>query len=121
MRAEADKLVCPMTGQRPAATLPDMGPDRNCADKDPELWFPPDARTEERNAYLCAGCPYRAGCLEYALAVNEQGVWGGTSHEQRQTIREQLGITAEPVRVGKLAPDDQAVARARQAARDTAA
>lgn len=41
---------------------------------------------EDRAKTICAACPVRAECLEYALRVDEQlGVWGGrTAAERRQ-------------------------------------
>ncbi len=38
---------------------------------------------------VCAGCPVRAACLEYALAAGEQfGVWGGLSENERRRLRD---------------------------------
>lgn len=37
---------------------------------------------------VCAGCPVREQCLEYALAGDErEGVWGGTSPRERRNMR----------------------------------
>ena len=37
---------------------------------------------------VCAGCPVREACLEFALANDERwGVWGGTSERQRRAMR----------------------------------
>jgi WhiB family redox-sensing transcriptional regulator len=37
---------------------------------------------------VCAGCPVRETCLEYALAEEiSHGVWGGASDRQRQRLR----------------------------------
>ena len=72
---------------------------RNCQQPgaDPDAWFPdePDVRdTQERAAYeetartLCAGCPFRAECLEDALRFPEQaGIWGGTAPWWRRALR----------------------------------
>ncbi len=56
-----------------------------CRDADPELFFPPDGergparqRRQQAAVAVCAGCPVRAQCRAYALAVSEPyGVWGG--------------------------------------------
>lgn len=60
-----------------------------CANWEPELWFPdhdPGALAEARR--VCAGCPVSLDCLEYALGnPKEEGVWAGTTVSQRDRIR----------------------------------
>lgn len=34
----------------------------------------------------CSRCPVRQQCLEFALAHNEPGVWGGTTGRERDRI-----------------------------------
>ena len=37
---------------------------------------------------VCAGCPVRADCLDYARAdASMVGVWGGTSRRERRRLR----------------------------------
>lgn len=36
---------------------------------------------------VCRTCPYMAECLEWALKYEEFGVWGGTSPEDRKTMK----------------------------------
>lgn len=39
---------------------------------------------------VCAECPVRAECLEFAITTNQEyGVWGGTSEEERRVLRRQ--------------------------------
>jgi WhiB family transcriptional regulator, redox-sensing transcriptional regulator len=61
-----------------------------CRDIDPELFFPvgdADAAATLRQTAeakkVCATCPVRAACREYALATfQKEGIWGGlTEHE----------------------------------------
>ena len=58
-----------------------------CLGADPELFFPPERRgaAQARKAKaICAGCPVRTECLEYAVRHGERfGVWGGTAEEER--------------------------------------
>ena len=40
---------------------------------------------------LCAGCPVRVECLEFALAdVTIIGLWGGTDDAERRAMRRQV-------------------------------
>jgi WhiB family redox-sensing transcriptional regulator len=64
-----------------------------CKDVDPELFFPvgttgPAAAQIDDAKAICAGCDVRLQCLEWALATGQDaGVWGGTSEEERRSIR----------------------------------
>lgn len=63
-------------------------PDRPCATRNPEDWFPTEHR-EKAAKKLCDGCPVRTACLDDALANRiDYGIWGGlTPRERRQIIR----------------------------------
>jgi WhiB family redox-sensing transcriptional regulator len=60
-----------------------------CATADPELFFPISragpAREQVASAKaICARCEIRQACLGYALDAGPvQGVWGGTTEEER--------------------------------------
>lgn len=65
-----------------------------CAGRDPAMFFAPDgARGPERTLYeveakaLCAECPVRQRCLDYALETRMAGVWGGTNEVERRALR----------------------------------
>lgn len=71
-----------------------------CLKEDPELFYAPGtegvkmsrAAVEQAKA-VCAGCPVRAECLDWAIEHNEMehGVWGGqTPHERRNTKRRRV-------------------------------
>ena len=36
---------------------------------------------------LCAACPVRQRCLDYALEYEEFGIWGGATPEERDELR----------------------------------
>lgn len=36
---------------------------------------------------LCAKCPVRDLCLQYAVEHHEIGIWGGTSETERRELR----------------------------------
>lgn len=64
----------------------------SCRESDPDAWFPDDDNPLG-NKYtlpkrLCAKCPVKDPCLEFAL-VNEEhhGLWGGLTPRERQALR----------------------------------
>ncbi len=63
---------------------------RKCADIDPNVFFPSDGAGVIAAQKVCAECPVKDPCREYALANNiTHGVWGGTSERQRRrTLRD---------------------------------
>lgn len=74
--------------------LPDTPPDQAwkvfavCADMDPEVFYDlatPAAVRQARS--VCALCPVRNACLEYALTWREGwGMWGGQTPRERENI-----------------------------------
>ncbi len=64
-----------------------------CRSTDPELFFPVGSKgpvlDEIRAAKaVCASCPVRLRCLEFALETNQDtGIWGGTTEEERRRQR----------------------------------
>jgi len=67
--------------------------DAVCRDEDPELFFPlgesgPNLPQIERAKAVCAVCPVRTRCLDEALGTGEDGIWGGTTAEERRRIRQ---------------------------------
>ena len=83
------------------AALPEYAPMEawrlraSCRSVDPDLFFPVGTTglaVEQIDAAktVCQACPVNAPCLEYALSTNQDsGVWGGTSEEERRTLRRQ--------------------------------
>lgn len=46
------------------------------------------ALTEANRAKkICQRCPYIEECFAYALATNQEGIWGGTTTNERNKIR----------------------------------
>jgi WhiB family transcriptional regulator, redox-sensing transcriptional regulator len=64
-----------------------------CRQADPELFFPiaavtgPAARQVEAAKAVCERCAVRANCLSYALEAMPEGIWGGTTLEERRAAR----------------------------------
>lgn len=69
-----------------------------CRDEDPELFFPvsdlgPGARQAEQAKAVCAGCPVRAECLEYALENGlDYGIFGGLTEQERRRVRSRQNV-----------------------------
>jgi hypothetical protein len=61
--------------------------DARCAQTDPEIFYPDKGGNTNDAKRVCAGCPVRANCLEYALDRDERyGVWGGLSRKERERL-----------------------------------
>ncbi|HEX7094373.1 MAG TPA: WhiB family transcriptional regulator [Acidimicrobiales bacterium] len=64
-----------------------------CRDTDPDLFFPvgttgPAIEQIAAAKAVCATCPSREPCLEYALITNQDsGVWGGLAEDERRKLR----------------------------------
>lgn len=59
----------------------------NCRNYPPAAFFPSDGVGVDAARRICASCPVKERCLEYALANRiDHGVWGGTSERERRRI-----------------------------------
>lgn len=59
-----------------------------CRGADPALWYPTRGDDDPEAKAVCAGCPVREACLEYALSAKEEfGIWGGLTAFERQQLR----------------------------------
>jgi WhiB family redox-sensing transcriptional regulator len=70
----------------------------NCAQQPPSTFFPSDGVGVEVARRICASCPVKEPCLEYALRNRiDHGVWGGCSERERRRIlkrRRDLAVSA---------------------------
>lgn len=72
-------ISVPITQERPWVVF------GACRDADPDLFFPSTREEEATALALCASCPVRAECLDYAIEAGERfGVWGGLTEKQRR-------------------------------------
>lgn len=62
-----------------------------CRGADASLFFPEGAGPEmEAAKRICAVCPVKGDCLEFALRHNiAHGCWGGLSERERARLRKQ--------------------------------
>jgi WhiB family transcriptional regulator, redox-sensing transcriptional regulator len=64
-----------------------------CSTSDPELFFPisssgPARHQVARAKKICGRCPIQRVCRDYAVDAGPvQGIWGGTTEEERQALR----------------------------------
>lgn len=67
-----------------------------CKGMDQDVFYGPDApessaeriAREEKAKSVCASCPVREQCLNYALTQNEvYGIWGGMTERERRAIK----------------------------------
>jgi WhiB family transcriptional regulator, redox-sensing transcriptional regulator len=72
--------------------------DARCAEVDAELFFPEPGEPAAPAKRICAGCPVRVECLDYALAAREaHGVFGGLSAQERLRLlrKPRVAVVAE--------------------------
>lgn len=59
-----------------------------CRGVDPNVFFPERGDSCVAAKKVCAGCPVRGECLDFALAHGEKfGIWGGKSERERSRLR----------------------------------
>jgi WhiB family transcriptional regulator, redox-sensing transcriptional regulator len=61
-----------------------------CRGVDPEIFYPASDEEAAVAKAVCASCPVRQACLEFALASRERdGVWGGATEKDRRRMLRQ--------------------------------
>ncbi len=66
-----------------------------CRDLDTSLFFPDNDADAAPALEVCASCPVRRACLEFALTTRQHdGVWGGTTETERKRIRRRRSAPA---------------------------
>lgn len=87
----------PRVGQFEDIDAPPDWTDAACRDEDPEIWFPKPKPGRETDysipREICAACPIRERCLEYAMqregsraADSRWGMWGGLTGIERANL-----------------------------------
>lgn len=62
--------------------------DAACRDDDTSIFFPDREADVARAVAICATCPVRDDCLEFALRTRQvDGVWGGLTEPERRRVR----------------------------------
>ena len=66
-----------------------------CRGIDPDVFHPQSDEEADEAKAICASCPVREPCLEYALRNHiEHGVWGGASERERRRIARRRRLEA---------------------------
>jgi WhiB family redox-sensing transcriptional regulator len=66
-----------------------------CRELPPDTFFPSDGAGVEVARKICADCPVKSPCLEYAMENHiDHGVWGGTSERERRRIARRRRLAA---------------------------
>lgn len=70
-----------------------------CRDISPSIFFPSDGVGVEVARSICADCPVKTPCLEYALENRiDHGVWGGASERERRRIARRRRLEAAGIK-----------------------
>ncbi len=86
-----------MTNTMPAPNLVDLLPlsdtpswEQAACKGDPnhDAWFPYPSQDFDYARAICADCPIRAQCAEFAAATGQSGVWGGHEFDRGKLIRD---------------------------------
>ena len=67
----------------------------NCVGIDTDLFFTSgesegDDRDIKNLTRICAACPVKIECLDYAVKYSQLGWWGGTTEAERKRIRRKV-------------------------------
>ena len=70
-----------------------------CQREDPELFFPiavtgPAVEQISAAKRVCLRCPVRAACLSFGLKTTQEGIWGGTTPDERRAMRKHPTLVA---------------------------
>lgn len=80
-----------------------------CREMPPDTFFPSDGAGVEVARKICADCPMKSPCLEYAMANHiDHGVWGGTSERERRRIARRRRLAAAEAAAGGAPSQEQA-------------
>jgi WhiB family transcriptional regulator, redox-sensing transcriptional regulator len=80
-----------------------------CLGEDPELFFPIAATGTPRDQMtaakaVCGRCSVQGQCLSYAVSTAQDGIWGGTTGDERRALRVRWSGDLLPLRAIGLVP-----------------
>ena len=79
--------------------------DAACRGADIDLFFPVSEDDAGPAKEICATCPVREACLEWAMATHqEDGIFGGMTATERRRLRRRRRSAARIAAAGREAP-----------------
>lgn len=77
--------------------------DAACKNHNPEWWFTGHGQPQDtyhpQARIICGTCPIKTMCFEYAIQyVNLDGMWAGTTTEERRRYRREHRITGKAIK-----------------------
>src|SRR5438552_7734272 len=76
-----------------------------CREYDPEIFFPEKGGSSREAKRVCAECPVRIECLNYALRRDERyGVWAGMSEREPRRPKRMASWPVPPA--GSFEPEE---------------
>ena len=76
----------PASGADPAG-VEAWWPRAACKGTDQSLFFADDSESIAAAKAVCARCPVREQCLDFALQGRHYGIWGGLTDKERARLR----------------------------------
>lgn len=68
-----------------------------CTQTDPDVFFPDHGGIPHEAKALCARCPVRKQCLDWAIEIDDrEGVWGGKTYRERRDEARRRGHDLRP-------------------------
>ena len=78
-----------------AAQRPTWMAEGACLDHHPELWYSDRGDAANAAKQICASCPVKALCLQWAIETSEpDGIWGGRTFKERSNLRRAANYAA---------------------------
>lgn len=72
--------------------------DALCAEVGGDMFFPDLGEAAHEAKKICAACPVRDACLEYALRNRvKEGIWGGMNYKARRRYATRRGSWPSPL------------------------
>ena len=69
-----------------------------CVGEDPDVFFPSHGAPGTKARKICTVCAVREQCLDYAVAADEFGIWGGLDQQERRNLRKRRQRNQRAVR-----------------------